>query len=151
MVKKQIYILLCLLLFSACKKEEGLNPNCHLMDIGYAVFHIKVTDAAGNNLIENGTYDVAKVKVVYDNHEIGGAGRGWGAIKNSITFSVLGTGDKNYFIILDETDTDTLKISAIPNEICNFIVYIPESAIYNKEEFVLDEESLSFPTMTIVK
>lgn len=164
----KIWYIFFFLLFSSCapeeeervyeeeieEQEEQHELNCELISFMPEVFFIELTDADGNNLLLDGTYDAEEIVVEVDGEEVG-----FGNVSpyNDEAYVLIieidaeTRNDKDYEIKLSSEETDTLRMEyTVKEAICDRKVYTAQKVIYNDEELEMDE-LYSNQKITIVK
>lgn len=120
-----------LLFFTSCSTDD----DCWNVDLLPENFYIELIDSEGNNLLLNGTYDPAFVKVIVNDVIVGTAqtnlNEGLVVINESNAESWNGL---PYHILLSPSETDEMFIEySVENKECGK-VYTAQKVIYNGQE-----------------
>lgn len=107
MMVKYIVLSISLLFLMTCDKEE---TDCAAVSCLAQTFAIEYVDAAGNNLIENGTYSLSDIIVSKDGLQLNNAQQV--PSTSELQFFLYGEeGDNNYTINFNNNEADTLLLN----------------------------------------
>ncbi|MCQ0112549.1 hypothetical protein [Zhouia amylolytica] len=149
---KCIFSLLLFGLFiaSCSNKDDGID--CSLFDPAFPELNVRITDEAGNNLIENGTIDPDSITVTGD---FSGAGFRYipaidyvspdaeiRAFDHTLSLYIPRESEFQYTINLKDYEAINIDFTAIFTKIpCDLSYYIPSEAFYDNEKLELQEIS----------
>ena len=109
----KLKLLAAVVLLSACKNDDGLD--CSLVDCMVdQLFAIELLDSQGNNLIENGTFELTKIIVSANGNDLF---VNTTTTENYLLFYYKGeNGRQTYDIQLNSSETDTLVLDLSKKE-----------------------------------
>lgn len=153
-MKKIITLILIGLLFSNCSNNDDDENDC-ILDMAAPSLHLKMVDATGTNLFENGTIDPNNIRVEADyseelinfqfipGNEFGNPDAEIRVLDNSIMLTVPHRSTFEYTIYLDDID-EIINVQFETDQsrkICGTTYYTPVVASYNKETLEISEVS----------
>ncbi len=147
----KLKLLAAVVLLSACKNDEGLD--CSLVDCMVdQLFTIEFLDGQGNNLIENGTYDLTKIVVSTNGNDLY---VNTATTENYLLFYYEGeSGQQVYDIRLNSSETDILVLDLSKkeeqNECCGPYFDV-DKVSYNGEFSQLTNLHLASDKITVIK
>jgi hypothetical protein len=163
-MKKIITLILIGLLLSGCSNNDDEADDCFL-DQAVPSLHLKVVNASGANLLENGTIDPNNIRVEADyseepinfqfipGNEFANPDAEIRVLDNSLMFTVPHRSTFEYIIYLEDIE-ETINVQFEANqtrEICDITYYIPVVASYKKETLEISEVSSELNFLVIVE
>jgi len=138
MIKLKLFRLSLVLLFLvAC--EDSLSFDCSTVLCAQDAFQVILVDTAGNNLIDNGTFERSEISVLQNGVIVGGVSN-IPESDNTILINLETRGTSTFEIRLSETEVDFLSLNLTTNgdsQCC--LNFDANSAIYNGEEAVISD------------
>ncbi|GAA4289849.1 hypothetical protein [Aestuariibaculum suncheonense] len=146
MEKRLVVFLLAVMLFS-CSSDKDSGIDCMLYDPYFPTLYIKLVDAEGNNLIENGTYDIEGMSFenglsyrVNPASEIEPVGSKIREFDNTVELGIPNRTNFTYVIKLSEEEDITLDFTAeLIESVCDIEFTLPKEVVYGDQLLELRE------------
>ena len=141
------------ILLSGCSDKDNESIDCSVIDIGNPLLLLKITDASGNNLIENETYNAENISIIYNDNTFNEVViDNYASLNNFIHIPLFGTDiERTFKINLSETETDVLIVNVKLEEgLCGYIFTIPLSGTYNGNSITIEDYNNNY-LITVVK
>ena len=149
-MKKILTFIIIVFLFSNCSNDDDNGIDCSLFDPVIQQLFIELVDENGDNLLENGTFNIEQIRIRFDNTEFQVVELGF--IENVIPIQFVSQGENIYEIILSDTETDILLLDlSLREEICGIEFFDLETVTYNGEEQMIIVENNIEPLIRVVR
>jgi|SRR5690606_23651781 len=150
-MKKVFVIIIIGFLFPSCSSDED-GIDCELFDPAFPTLFIRVVDATGANLLENGTIDPNNIAVEGDfpnagfqfitANEFAVPDADIREFDNSLNLSIPNESSFQYTIDLDDFETIEVGFKAELTRIpCGITYFIPTEVTFKEETIELTEMS----------
>jgi hypothetical protein len=140
-VKTSFYYLLLIFGLFSCDDDAGPLVQCAAIDYAIPGLLVEITDINGTNLLDNGTYNTAEVKVVIGDTNFSRIMEGEdGTVINILLSNAINNKDAQ--VILSTTETDILRVQLTQNTTgfpCFFPIFKVEEARYNGIDLTVEQ------------
>ena len=155
-MKKILLFIMIGVLLSNCSSDDNDGIDCALFDPEFPSLFIRIVDADGTNLIENGTIDPENISVQGDfpnaafrfvpANEFAAADAEVRELDNTLNLSIPNESSFQYTVNLDDFETVKVDFNAELTRIpCDITYFTPTVATFNEEIIRLTElSSLQF-------